>query len=227
MNKRIQIHALIAVMAAGLMFSSCGNIDIVKRKYRPGFHVDVSKKRQKTKVVEESATADSRKSKKEQAMDPKQVKSVPVKPDNSLTADVEYVRPLSRKQAKAKVKDVVRTKEFEDLTFKGQMRTIKNTLIGAPSPASDTHWMAWVSFGTGVGSSGFALIALIVAFFGISLWPLALTLGIVAIVFAIIHAKKGYSGERFRKLGLLFGIIGAGVALLAMIFWILWWVNVF
>ena len=55
MNRRLQVQALIAVLFAGLMFSSCGNIDIVKRKYRPGFHVEVSKKRQKMKTSEESA----------------------------------------------------------------------------------------------------------------------------------------------------------------------------
>ena len=65
----------------------------------------------------------------------------------------------------------------------------------------------------------FAFIALIVAFFGYALWPTAILLGVAAIVFAIINKKKGWSGEKMRKLGLLFGIIGAGVGLLAMIVW--------
>jgi hypothetical protein len=87
--------------------------------------------------------------------------------------------------------------------------------------------MAWVSFGTGLGASFFGLIGFIVAFFGITLWPLAILLGAAAITFAILHSKGGYEGERFRKLGLLFGIIGAGLGTLGMIIWIVWAVGGF
>jgi hypothetical protein len=61
MKRNLQLQLLLAVLSAGLMFSSCGNIDIVKRKYRPGFHVEVSKKQRKSQPVDESVAADTRK----------------------------------------------------------------------------------------------------------------------------------------------------------------------
>ena len=70
-------------------------------------------------------------------------------------------------------------------------------------------------------------LRLIAAFFAVPLWPLAILLGAAAITFAIIHKAKGYSGERFRKLGLLFGIIGAGLGLIAIIIWIIGIAGVF
>lgn len=228
MKKTVQLQALIAVLAAGMMFSSCGNIDIIKRKYRPGFHVDISKKRQKTKVAAETAVADSRKAEKMKAVESKALAAADVDEEIMLTADVAEAKPLIEKEArpltlkqekKQKMKDVLQTREFENMTFGRQMRTIQNSLMGPKAPAGDTHWMAWVSFGTGIGAAAFGLIGLIVAFFGIALWPAAILLGVAAIVFAIIHKKKGYAGERFRKLGLLFGIIGAGLGLVAMIIW--------
>ena len=88
MNRRIQLQALIAVLFAGMMFSSCGNIDIVKRKYRPGFHVDVSKKRQKMKTAEGSAVADKRKAEKVKLIEAKEARVEQIEIDENLSASV-------------------------------------------------------------------------------------------------------------------------------------------
>lgn len=231
MKKTVQLQVLIAVLAAGMMFSSCGNIDIIKRKYRPGFHVDITKKRQKTQVAEQAEVADVRKAEEIKTTESNTLSAADVDEEIMFTADVAEATPAIEKEAKplelqkekkVKMKEVLRSEEFENMTFARQMRTIQNSLLGAkPSPAAgDTHWMAWVSFGTGIGAAAFGLISLIVAFFWIALWPTAIVLGAAAIVFALIHKKKGYAGERFRKLGFLFGLIGAGLGLVAMIIWI-------
>lgn len=228
MKRNVQLQALIAVLAAGMMFSSCGNIDIIKRKYRPGFHVDISKKRQKAKDAERSAIVDSRSTKQLKAIEVKEIAAADIDEEIMLTASANETKPLSFEQEKkAKMKDVVRSRNFENMTFGRQMRTIQNQLLGPKPVSGNTHWMAWVSFGTGIGAAAFGLIGFIVAFFGVTLWPLAILLGVAAIVFAILHKKNNYAGERFRKLGLLFGIIGAGLGLLGMIIWIVWAVGGF
>jgi len=84
--------------------------------------------------------------------------------------------------------------------------------------------MKWVAFGTGIGSLAFGAMALIfailtVVFFSSFVWGaaiLALLLGGAAITFAILHKKNNGTGPQAR-LGMIFGIIGAGLAVLAII----------
>lgn len=229
MRRNAQLQLLIAIFMMGVMFSSCGNIDIIKRKYRPGFHVDVSKKRQKVKAAEESEVADSRDVEQLETIEPRPIQQAKIEEETPMTADAGETAPMTRQQEKReKMKEALRSDEFQEMGFKQQMRVIQNKLIKPDAPAGgNAHWMAWVSFGTGIGASAFGLIGLIVAFFGVTIWPLAIVLGVAAIVFAILHSKGNYAGERYRKLGLLFGIIGAGLGVLGMIIWIVWAVGGF
>ncbi len=226
MKNQIKIQALLAIVAFGMMFASCGNIDIVKRRYRPGFHVDVSKKTQQTKPAEEVAVADARKVEKGIAIEAKKVKKVDVKLDEPLTADAESATPSSKlikeKKDRAKVDEVLQG--FKNLDFKSWVRDAKNGIRPDKSAVSGDDWMSWVSFGTGLGALVFGFLALLFGIlFGWSyfVW-FALLLAAAAIVFAFLHKKKSPTLASKAKLGLIFGIIGGGLAIIALMVWLIY-----
>ncbi|MCF8278375.1 MAG: DUF308 domain-containing protein [Flavobacteriales bacterium] len=226
MKRNVQIQALIAVLAAGLMFSSCGNIDIIKRKYRPGFHVDISKKRQKVQVAEETAVAYARKSEEMKTVEVVEPKAADSNEELVLTADAAEARPQTyQAEQRETMKEVVHSKEFKEMTFDERMKTIRREVLKPnPAPVAGTDWMKWVSFGTGIGSLAFGALALIfailtVVFFSSFVWGaavLAILLGGTAVTFSILHKKNNGTGSQ-SKLGFIFGIIGAGLGLLAII----------
>ena len=227
MNRKIQLQALFAVLVAGLMFSSCGNVDIVKRKYRPGFHVDISKKRHKTKVVEASATADARKADKVNTVEVKKAEVATQEISDELTASTDATpsSPLSTvKEVNRNMKKELRSPDFKGLSFDRKMDRIKREVFGPKAPVANLEWMKWVSFGTGIGSLAFGAMALLFAFlaavfFTGFVWGaavLAIFLGAAAITFSLIYKKNNGTGTQSR-LGFLFGIIGAGLGVLAII----------
>lgn len=227
MNRKIQLQALFAVLVAGLMFSSCGNVDIVKRKYRPGFHVDISKKRQKTKVVEASETADARKADKVNAVEVKKAEVATQEISDELTASTDATpsSPMSAvKDVNRNVKKELHSPDFKGLSFDRKMDRIKREVFGPKAPVANLEWMKWVSFGTGIGSLAFGAMAILFAFltavfFTGFVWGaavLAILLGAAAITFSLIYKRNNGTGTQSR-LGLLFGIIGAGLGVLAII----------
>ena len=226
MKRSFQTHVLLAILTAGIMFSSCGNVDIIKRKYRPGFHVDISKKRDKTEVAEASTKAEKRIVAEESVVETVKVEEILVKEESVFTAQTSVAEPLTLEQEKrVKMKEVLRSPEFEQLTFDQKMKTIRNEVFKpSVAPVGGSDWMKWVSFGTGIGSLAFGALALIfailtVVFFSSFVWGaavLALLLGAAAITFSIIYKKNNGTGPQAR-LGFIFGIIGAGLAVLAII----------
>ena len=226
MQRRLQLQALIAIVSVGMMFSSCGNIDIVKRKYRPGFHVDISKKRQKTKAAESSAVADSRKAKPAKSVEPKKAEIATQELDDNLTASSES-KPSTDfgvKEVRNNVKKELHSPDFKGLTFDRKMDRIKREVFKPNPNAANLEWMKWVSFGTGIGSLAFGAMALIFAILTVVFWSsfvwgaavLALLLGAAAIVFSILYKKQNGTDPKAR-LGFIFGIIGAGLGVLAII----------
>lgn len=225
MSKRLQLQSLIAVLSVGLMFSSCGNIDIVKRKYRPGFHVDISKKRQKKQVSEATATADKRKAEKVNSIETKKPSIANAEISENLTASGNTVSPFAEvKNANKNIKNELRSPDFKNLSFDRKMQRIKREVFKASPSVANLEWMKWVSFGTGIGSLAFGAMALLFAFltavfFTGFVWGaavLALLLGAAAITFSVIFKKNNGTGPQSR-LGFIFGIIGAGLGLLAII----------
>ncbi|MBI1287335.1 MAG: hypothetical protein GC178_07115 [Flavobacteriales bacterium] len=226
MKRNLQLQMLLAVLSAGLMFSSCGNIDIVKRRYRPGFHVDISKKQKKSHEVEEPEVADARHAEKVEPMESKQPTLASEKPSEELTASTENT-PSDNFSAVAEKKESMKKQlhspEFKEMSFKDRMRTIEHEMK-KPSPVASTEWMKWVSFGTGIGSLAFGAMALLFAFltavfFTGFVWGaavLAILLGGAAITFSILYKKNSGSSSQ-SKMGMLFGIIGAGLGVLAII----------
>ncbi|MCB0754458.1 MAG: DUF308 domain-containing protein [Flavobacteriales bacterium] len=226
MQRRFQLQALIAILSVGMMFSSCGNIDIVKRKYRPGFHVDISKKRQKTQVAEASSVADARKVETANTLEPKQAELAPQQIDDNISASTE-AKPNAHlaavKETRENVKGQLRSPDFKGLTFDRKMDRIKREVF-KPTSAANLEWMKWVSFGTGIGSLAFGALAVIFSILTVVFWSsfvwgaavLAILLGAAAITFSLIYKKNNGTDPKAR-LGFIFGIIGAGLGVLAII----------
>ena len=225
MKRNVQLQALVAVLAAGFMFSSCGNIDIIKRKYRPGFHVDISKKQQKSTPVDQPVQHDDRTADVMQPL-PTQKGAVEVADEPLvLTADAAApVAPTYTAQVRSSMKQTVHTEAFKEMNFEDRMRTIRREVL-KPNPAvANLEWMKWVSFGTGIGSLAFGAMALLFAFltavfFTGFVWGaavLAILLGAAAITFSLIYKRNNGTGPQSR-LGFIFGIIGAGLGVLAII----------
>lgn len=217
--KNIQL-TVIGVLASVFILSSCGNVDIVKRRHMPGYHVEITKKHKHEKP-DSDKTATSKAKQEMDAVDVReaQVNRAEEKEDEVLTASASPQAPaLTKEQRKTKRKEAIdHAVDVTMTTFRQELSATKRAL--KPSPASDVHWMAWVAFGAGIGSAFLGFLGLILAIFGFAIWAPAIVFGVAAIVFAIIHAKNGYGGEKFRRLGLLFGIIGASLGLIGLIIW--------
>jgi len=224
--KNIQ-RSLLGLLATAFILSGCSNIDIVKRRHMPGYHVEVNKKSKYEKPAKDDA---------QMARAEKQMENVPSREASLKTVDTEEeiltasAAPLSpeidRAERKANRKEAMdRATEKTMTTFQHELAVTKKAL--KPAVNTNTHWMAWVAFGAGIGSAAFGLLGLIVAFFGIGLWAVALTFGVAAIVFAIIHSKNNYQGAAFRRIGLILGIVGASLGIIGMMIWILRLAGVF
>jgi hypothetical protein len=225
--KNIQ-RSLIGLLASVFILSGCGNIDIVKRRHMPGYHVEVNKKSKHEKAAKDDAQV---------ARAEQQFESIGQREATLVSEETE--QEILSASAAPNALEVVNLKprpterEVFDSAMERTMVNFKHDLAATKAALrptavnTNTHWMAWVSFGAGLAATLFGFIGLIVAFFGIPMWWLAILFGVTAIVFAIIHSKNNYQGATFRRLGLLFGIIGAGLGIIGMLIWILRVAGVF
>jgi hypothetical protein len=224
-NFRIMKHlqrSLLGLLFTTFILTGCGNIDIVKRRHMPGYHVELNRNVKQAKPAKE----DMQQARAEQNFETAEVREAQVEttaPEQEVITTSAAPVATSALVTKPKAASTSTTTTALDRGmefFKHELAATRTAL--KPSPVNrNTHWMAWVAFGAGLASSLFGLIGLIVAFFGIPMWWLAILFGVTAIVFAIIHAKNNYQGETFRRLGLLFGIIGASLGLIGLIIWAL------
>jgi preprotein translocase subunit SecG len=219
--------SLFGLLASVFVLSGCGNIDIVKRRHMPGYHVEVIKKMKHEKPAADDAQIARAEQQFESIEQREAILAEQEAEQETLTASAEVKSPVLLKAERKAVR-----KEALDNAIDKTMTSFRHELAGSkaalkPALNRNTHWMAWVSFGAGLAAMLFGFIGLIVAFFGVTMWWLAILFGVTAIVFAIIHSKNNYQGETFRRLGLLFGIIGASLGLVGMLIWILRVVGVF
>lgn len=229
--RNIQL-SLLGMLASVLILSGCSNIEIVKRRHMPGYHVEVNKATKQNRSTKEQVEQ----ARSEQSFETAELKepriAAPEFETESLSASAAPLATAAPaviaapKAAAAPVSKTTATGSSPSINaldkgvefFKHELAATRTAL--KPSPVNrNTHWMAWVAFGAGLAAMLFGLIGLIVAIFGFSVWWLAILFGVTAIVFAIIHSKNNYQGETFRRLGLLFGIIGASLGVLGLIIW--------
>lgn len=213
--------SVIGLLASAFILSGCGNVDIVKRRHMPGYHVEVTKKAKTPKPVSDEVDMASVKVEVE-SIDTRVARLAAMELDqDALTASAapsasEFAR-IERKAARKEAVD--RAIEKTVTNFKHDLAETRNAF--KPAANSNTHWMAWVAFGAGIGSAFFGFLGIILAFFGIGMWAAAITFGVAAIVFAILHSKNNYQGASFRRIGLILGIVGASLGIIGMLIWIL------
>lgn len=236
MSRRLQLHALLAVLSVGMMFTSCGNIDIVKRRYRPGFHVDVSKKREKTNKVQETFRSENTTTKRVAF---KQVEA------EVITSRYENRQETFTGTASASIEPQLKTrkgaaKKFNDFML-APFREIKRQNLNGElkravfnKEAEEKYGWSGISFAsTGIGVVALGLliagIVLLAAFLlgsAFAYWWVFLAsgilLGIGALVTGILGMRKTGSGERrgrgFAIAGLVAGIVSLAGGLIAL-FW--------
>lgn len=227
-NFRIMKHlqrSLLGLLFTTFILTGCGNIDIVKRRHMPGYHVELNRNVKQAKPAKEDVGVASAKQDLETAeVRQPQVVTAAIEQEvvTASAAPMATSTPVAKPKASNSSSSTATTTALDRGMefFKHELAATRTAL--KPSPVNrNTHWMAWVAFGAGLASTLFGFIGLIVAFFGIPMWWLAILFGITAIVFAIIHSKNNYQGETFRRLGLLFGIIGASLGLIGLIIWAL------
>lgn len=217
-NTSLQKLSLFALCA--LMLASCADIDIVKRRYRPGYHIDITKKKEQQKPGQATAKVEKPSSETQKQIVSKPIQIAEPQPSSDLalasTEQPQVEMKPERKDRTAKTERSVQRSDFRWAAKKKKKHAKK------PMFTSSDHWSAWVAFFTGAAGATFGIIGFIVAFFGIAVWPMAIVFGAAAIVFSIIHMKNDWSGKDMRRWGFILGLVGAGLGLLSLIIWAIW-----
>ena len=225
-----------ALIVAGFLFQSCGNIDIVKRRYRPGFHVDVTKKKH-----------DKGQSSSEVRLDEPKVATVSVKiPEaesnqQSIEPINEKNQPvftaLSNKKSSKKTRTIDEVNDFMLTPFhEAKREKLNGELRRAVFNKDDEEKYGWsvtsfISTGLGILALGMLItgIVLFAAFIlgsTFAFWwlflAIGLLLGIGAMVTGILGMRQTGRGERkgrgFAITGLVAGIMSLAGGLIAL-FW--------
>lgn len=230
-----------------IFISSCANIEITKRRYRPGYHIDVVKKNdrdvkvEETAVVNEAPTAES------------DVADAPPAKINSRKA--ERIAKREARRAKAEIQlpadepmeaksegvgEILEVKPFDDIdkktrenAFTFQKNRVQSKLRKAFKPEEDKSAWSVVSFiAMGLGIAAFVMFLLtLVTLVGIlsaggpltSVWIFGLIgmlLGIGGMVTGIIGMRdtRDKKGRGFALAGMIAGIVGLVFGLI-FFFW--------
>lgn len=215
----------IALMALAIVGSSCADLDITKRRYRPGYHIDMAGKKEHRKA-DQTASAEKAKPAKAQAQSGSEPANSNVESDQTSTASASaqiYTAPVATK--KTTMGEMVKSdyEWFKNTLF--NRANVRNEVkkITLPMYGARNDWMAWVCFGAGIASSVFGLFGIIFAFlFGSPIWALAIVFGIAAVVFGFIHKNNAAGGESWRRIGFILGWVGIGLGVIGMIIYIVW-----
>lgn len=221
-NIKTKIQQLSLFALCALTLASCADLDIVKRRYRPGYHIDFTKKKDKPQPSETTAKVDKPVAAPENRIGSKEVILSHPKPEAELTtASTSPALPVVEKHENRSTRIKAEDRKIKRSDFRWSAKK-KKRHAKKPMFTSSDHWSAWVSFFTGAAGATFGIIAFIVAFFGIAVWPAAIVFGVAAIVFAVINIKNGWSGQEMRRWGMILGIVGAGLGVLSIIIWAIW-----
>ena len=213
-----------AFVALTVVATSCADLDITKRRYRPGFHVSSGGKKEHRKA-EETASAKERKANDAKATHEASA-SVEQEMDPAATSSAAAVAtPATGRAPKQKLGEMLRSdyEWFKNTMFnRAKVRTEVKKLVKPMYGARNT-WMAWACFGAGIASMVFGFFGILAAFlWANALWAAAILFGVAAIVFGFIHKKNAAGGEQWRRLGFIFGWIGLGLGIIGMVIYIAW-----
>lgn len=229
-----------------VFISSCANIEITKRRYRPGYHIDVVKKNDRDVKVEETAVVNEA---------PTAGSDVAVAPTKINSRKAERIAKKEARRAKAELQlpedqpfeaksegvgEILEVKPFDDIdkktrenAFTFQKNRVQNKLRKAFKPDEDkTAWsvVSFIAMGLGIAAFVMFLITL-VTLVGIlnlggpltSVWIFGLIgmlLGIAGMVTGIIGMRdtREKKGRGFALAGMISGIVGLVFGLI-FFFW--------
>lgn len=238
MNKSHFLLLVTAGFVLSILFQSCGNVDIVKRRYRPGFHVDISKKQKQQRntaslentevevaVVEvKHPQVESRQESGEMEMPEaftasvgKQEVATNVKQQRQLVATdlkeamIHPFREVRQEKLNSELRRAV-FKDVEDEKYGWSVVSIISIALGA--------------VGLGLVIAGIVLLVSFLAFGGIAFWWIfalaGLILGIAGMVTGIIGLRQtrrgGKRGRGFALAGMISGIMSLALGLIGL-FW--------
>ncbi len=214
------------LMLPAFLFQSCGNIDIVKRRYRPGFHVDVSKKKdcksERSIVAESGITLEKVDAK--QAIIP--TKEVPSGDIELKQIELETLEVSAETKPSSKVKIT-----FENTVIAPFRQARKAKLDGSLRRAvfnkekEEKYGWSGISFASmGLGTvalalmiTGIVLLALFIAGGSFLYWWIftlaGFFLGIAGMVTGIIGLRQTGAGEKRGRGFALAGMLGGIVAM--------------
>lgn len=234
MRKDILRLIVPALIIAGFTLQSCGNIDIVKRRYRPGFHVDVTKKKHKNVEVAESSNIERQ---NVEGVEPNPaVLPSREKAQKPIDSFLESASASSVSEPKPKKLTGKRVNEFMMTPYLNIKRQKVNSELKRAvfNQEEDKYGWSVVSFiSTGLGVvalalliTGIVLLAGAILGSGFLFWWLFLVIGLLfgigAMVTGIIGMRQTGSGERkgrgFAIAGMVAGILSLAGALIAL-FW--------
>jgi hypothetical protein len=234
MANRKFFNGISPIVVLAILFSSCGNIDIVKRKHLPGFHVEMSKKEQRKKPsaaaessIVELVVIDSKTPRLEQAVVQPVVLTAEVEVSSAdLNPDPSVKRPRSIDRVSEFV--VAPFKELKKEKLTGELR---RAVFNNDDEKYGWSVLSMVSTGTSVAA--FAMVILGLVFLasliggGVFLywWAFALVgmlLGIGGMVMGIIGLRQTGRGEKRGRGFALAGMIGGIVSLAAGLITLFW-----
>ena len=212
------------LMLSAFLFQSCGNIGIVKRRYRPGFHVDVSKKKDR-KVKAELAEVES-----ELALEKVGTKEAKLRVKDARFDSIE-LEP-ERLEASSKMKTVAKPVEkLNDIMIAPFKEARKAKLDASLRRAvfnkekEEKYGWSGISFASmGLGTvalglmiAGIVLLALLIAGGSFLYWwiftLIGFFLGIAGMVTGIIGLRQTGAGEKRGRGFALAGMLGGIVAM--------------
>ena len=214
------------LMLSAFLFQSCGNIDIVKRRYRPGFHVDVSKKKDRKSegsIVAESGVSLEKVDVKKAVITAKEIHSDNIQL-NSTELETLEVSAEPKPSSKAKI-------TFENTVIAPFREARKAKLDGSLRRAvfnkekEEKYGWSGISFASmGLGTvalalmiTGIVLLVLLIAGGSFLYWwiftLIGFFLGIAGMVTGIIGLRQTGAGEKRGRGFALAGMLGGIVAM--------------
>jgi hypothetical protein len=234
MRKEVFRSILSALFVAVFMFQSCGNIDIVKRRYRPGFHVYVTKKKQQSQHVLDDATALKSQSESVPIKAPKvqeeRLEAQPIQKAHGPVFSASISPTPEKKTGIDKVNDFMLTpfREIKQEKLNGKLRRA----VFNKDDEEKYGWSLASFLSTGFGIVALALLITGIIFFVsfmlggafVYWWAFlaaAIPMGIAAMVTGIVGMRQTGSGERrgrgFAIAGLVSGIITLAGGLISLL----------
>jgi len=226
MKNQLSIILLSAIIISGL-FTSCGSIEVTKRRYMPGYHVELNKNKQQPLPDRERAQAEVQPATSAQDMDAMAIRTSTVEspasteemPRPVAVAAVSEVIPAKRQ---APLQQVLPSVDHETLKVGSALRRA----VFAEEGDEKYGWsvIAFIAFGLGVIAFVLMFVGLVsmIAFGPLWFIPaiVGLFFGIGALITGAIGLKKtkrgGKRGRGFALAGMIAGILGLVISLVVL-----------